>query len=96
VFAACVRNGFVPALRLSVFRQFKNLRSRECPFANLPENNKGHWGEGLTAEDMKKCIKPKLVATIEYAEWTPLNHLRHSKFIALRDDKKVSEVTKEK
>jgi bifunctional non-homologous end joining protein LigD len=98
IFAARVRNGFVPALRSSVFRQFKNLRSKECPFANLPESSKGRWGEGLTAEDMEKCIwlKPQLVAMIEYAEWTPLNHLRHSKFIALRDDKKASEVTKEK
>jgi bifunctional non-homologous end joining protein LigD len=74
------------------------VRIRECPFANLPESNKGRWGEGLTEEDMDKCIwlEPQLVATIEYAEWTPLNHLRHSKFIALRDDKKASEVTKEK
>jgi ATP-dependent DNA ligase len=41
-------------------------------------------GEGLTAADMKKCIclKPKLVAAVEYAEWTPANHLRHTKFMA--------------
>jgi bifunctional non-homologous end joining protein LigD len=83
---------------VSVFRQFKNQRSSKCPFANLPESNKGRWGEGLTAEDMEKCIwlKPQLVATIEYAEWTPLNHLRHSKFIVLREDKKASEVRREK
>ena len=51
-----------------------------CPFANLPENSKGRWGEGLTAADMEKCVwlKPKLVAAIEYAEWTPADHLRHS------------------
>ena len=38
---------------------------------------------------MEKCIwlKPRLVAAIDYAEWTPANHLRHSKFIALREDK---------
>jgi bifunctional non-homologous end joining protein LigD len=41
VFAARVRNGFVPALRVSVFRRFKNLRSSKCPFANLPESSKG-------------------------------------------------------
>jgi ATP-dependent DNA ligase len=31
-------------------------------------------------------LKPKLVAAIEYAEWTPANHLRHSRFVVLRDE----------
>ena len=51
MFAARVRNGFVPTLRTT---------------------------------DMEKCVwlKPKLVAAIEYAGWTPANHLRHSRFVA--------------
>jgi ATP-dependent DNA ligase len=34
-------------------------------------------------EEMKKCIwlKPELVAQIEFTEWTPDGHLRHSKFV---------------
>jgi ATP-dependent DNA ligase len=28
-----------------------------------------------------------LVAQFEYLEWTPDYHLRHARFIALRDDK---------
>jgi bifunctional non-homologous end joining protein LigD len=97
IFAARVRNGFVPALRESIFRKFKGLDSRKCPFANLPESEKGRWGEGLTAADMEKCVwlKPKLVAAIEYAEWTPANHLRHSRFVALRDDKEPRRVVRE-
>jgi bifunctional non-homologous end joining protein LigD len=35
------------------------------------------------------------VASIEYAEWTPANHLRHSKFVALREDKDAREVIRE-
>jgi ATP-dependent DNA ligase len=72
-----------------VFRHFRKLHSEKCPFANLPESKKGRWGEGLTAADMNKCIwlKPELVAALEYAEWTPANHLRYSKFVALREDK---------
>ncbi len=97
LFAARVRNGFVPALRATVFRKFKGLESRKCPFANLPESQKGHWGEGLTEADMEKCVwlKPKLVAAIEYAEWTPANHLRHSRFVGLRDDKDPRRVVRE-
>jgi DNA ligase D-like protein (predicted ligase) len=97
MFAARVRNGFVSALRASVFRKFKSLESRKCPFANLPESSKGRWGEGLTAADGEKCVwlKPKLVAAIEYAEWTPANHLRHSRFVGLRDDKDARKVMRE-
>ena len=96
MFAARVRNGF-PSLRASVFRKFKDLESRKCPFANLPESEKGRWGEGLTAADMEKCVwlRPKLVAAIEYAEWTPANHLRHSRFVALREDKDPRQVMRE-
>jgi ATP-dependent DNA ligase len=97
IFAAKVRNGFVPASRDTVFQQIKTLRLKTCPFANLPESGKGRWGEGLTAADMEKCIwlKPQLVAAIEYTEWTPANHLRHSKFKALREDKNTRDVIRE-
>jgi bifunctional non-homologous end joining protein LigD len=56
------------------------------PFRNLPESGKGRWGEGLTAEDMKRCrwLKPQLVAVIEFLEWTPDGRLRHPKSISLR------------
>jgi DNA ligase D-like protein (predicted ligase) len=97
MFAAKVRNGFVPAMRDTVFHHFEKLRIKTCPFANLPESGKGRWGEGLTVADMEKCIwlKPRLVVAIEYAEWTPANHLRHAKFIALREDKNAREVIRE-
>jgi hypothetical protein len=41
----------------------------------------------LTAADMEKCrwLKPRLVATIEYLEWTPVNHLRHAMFAGLTE-----------
>ena len=76
IFAARVRNGFVPTRRDTVFRYFKKLHTKKCPFANLPESKKGRWGEGLTAAKMKNCIwhKPELVAAFEYAEWTSAHH----------------------
>ena len=97
IYAARVRNGFVPSVREYLFRVLKNVRRVPCPFANLPELKKGRWGEGLTAADMAKCIwlQPELVAAIEYVEWTPANHLRHSAFVALRDDKDPRQVVRE-
>jgi bifunctional non-homologous end joining protein LigD len=46
---------------------------------------------------MGECrwLKPQLVAQIEYADWTDVKHLRHSKFIALRDDKSAKDVRRE-
>jgi ATP-dependent DNA ligase len=42
-----------------------------------------------------KWVRPKLVAEIAFTEWTRDGHLRHSTFLALRDDKNVREVTRE-
>jgi ATP-dependent DNA ligase len=46
---------------------------------------------------MKKCVwlKPERVAQIEFAEWTPDGHLRHSTFVGLRDDKDAREVVRD-
>jgi bifunctional non-homologous end joining protein LigD len=36
-----------------------------------------------------------MVGQFEFVEWTADNHLRHTKFIAVRDDKRANEVTRE-
>jgi bifunctional non-homologous end joining protein LigD len=97
IYVARVRAGFVPALRVKVFERFHTLEINTCPFSNLPQRNKGRWGQGLTADKMAECrwLKPQLVAQIEYADWTDVNHLRHSKFVALRDDKAAKDVKRE-
>jgi DNA ligase D-like protein (predicted ligase) len=97
IYAARTRNGFTPALRQELFKKIKPLETDKCPFANLPEKKAGRWGAGLTAAKMTECrwLEPKLVAQFEFVEWTSDNHLRHSKFVALRDDKDPREVHKE-
>jgi ATP-dependent DNA ligase len=46
---------------------------------------------------MKECVwlKPVLAGQAEFAEWTPDKHLRHSRFVGLRDDKDASDVVRE-
>jgi bifunctional non-homologous end joining protein LigD len=97
LYAARTRNGLTPAARQQLFRKFRGLEIEECPFANLPEARSGRWGQGLTAAKMVDCrwLKPVLVAQIEFVEWTSDNHLRHSKFVALRDDKPAGNVRRE-
>lgn len=97
MYVARTRNGFTPASRVALARRFLGLESEACPFVNLPEGKSGRWGQGLTAAKMKDCrwLKPVLVGQFEFAEWTADNHLRHSRFVALRDDKNAKDVTRE-
>jgi bifunctional non-homologous end joining protein LigD len=91
MYAARTRAGFTPTSRAELLRRFHGLEIAECPFANLPEKRAGRWGEGLTAEKMTDCIwlKPVLVGQFEFLEWTPDGHLRHSRFVGIREDKAV-------
>jgi bifunctional non-homologous end joining protein LigD len=97
LYAARTRNGFTPALRETIFAKLRKLEIKDCPFANLPEKSVGRWGQGLTAAKMKECrwLTPVTVAQFEFVEWTPEGHLRHAKFVGLRDDKAAPEVGRE-
>ncbi len=97
MYVARTRNGFTPVLREQIFKRFRALAISECPFANLPESRSGRWGQGLTAAKMKECrwLKPLLVGQFEYTEWTPDDHLRHSRFVAFREDKSPTDVQRE-
>ena len=96
LYAAKVRNGFVPNTRQEVAAKLKDLEVDACPFVNLPERKRTQWA--LTREEMNNCVwvKPELVVQIEFGEWTPDGHLRHSKFVGLRDDKKAQDVIRER
>lgn len=91
------RNGFTPATRAQLFKKFKALETDRCPFVNLPEARSGRWGQGLTKAKMAECqwLQPVLVAQFEFLEWTADNHLRHSKFVALREDKDAKSIGRE-
>jgi ATP-dependent DNA ligase len=64
---------------------------------NLPEQSEGRWGQGLTAAKMKGCswLKPQAVVRIDFAEWTEADKLRHTKYVAMRDDKDPRKVVRE-
>jgi ATP-dependent DNA ligase len=54
-------------------------------------------GSGTHGPKMAECrwLKPKLVGQFEFVEWTGDAHLRHSRFIALREDKSAKDVKRE-
>jgi bifunctional non-homologous end joining protein LigD len=97
LYVARTRSGFTPTTRAQLFKRFRVLETPICPFANLPEKKSGRFGAGLTAKIMADCrwLTPVLVGQFEFLEWTADGHLRHTKFIALRDDKDPKAVARE-
>jgi len=97
MYAGRTRSGFTPAARDQLFRRFRRLIVRTCPFANLPEGKSGRWGVGLTAGKMQECrwLKPVLVGQFEFVEWTPDGHLRHSRFMNLLPEAEARKAVRE-
>jgi bifunctional non-homologous end joining protein LigD len=96
-YAGKVRAGFRPATRREVFGRISGSETAECPFANLPNSvGKSHWGEGITAEDMKalRWVTPRVVVEVAFIEWTAGGNLRHASFVGLREDKSPRQVTR--
>ena len=97
LFVAKLKNGFTAAAKEAIANRLNKLETSKCPFANLPESKNARRGEALTEEAMKnyRWIKPKLVVQADFTDWTGANHLRHSRFVGLREDKHARDVTKE-
>jgi bifunctional non-homologous end joining protein LigD len=97
LFAGKVRAGFTTHVRRELAKRLKPLIVKECPFVNLPDERRGRWGGGVTAEDMRELTwtKPGIVVQIRFVEWTAEGRLRHASFVGVREDKKAAEVQRE-
>jgi bifunctional non-homologous end joining protein LigD len=95
--AGKVRQGLNPRNRRELFELLQPLWSDVCPFANLPNSKKSHWGEGITKEQMKEIqwVMPREVAQVSFAEWTDGGNLRHGTYKGMRTDKEAAEVRRE-
>jgi DNA ligase D-like protein (predicted ligase) len=83
-FVDSVKNGFVPSIRRKVFDTIKNKEIDHCPFVNLPEK-KGAYRMDREKMATVRWMKPRIVAEIAFNERTQAGHLRHSKFLRLRE-----------
>ena len=97
LFAGRVRAGLTPHIRAEIFKGIQKDEISKCPFADLPSSKSGHWGEGVTAEDMTKLrwVRPKVVVEVSFVEWTRDGALRHSEFVAIREDKRPGEIRRD-
>jgi bifunctional non-homologous end joining protein LigD len=86
-FSGKVGTGFDDKTLTELKSKMDKLATEEMPFVSVPraiERERPTW------------LKPKLVAEIEFTEWTADGALRHPSFQGLREDKKASEVVREK
>ena len=97
MFASKVRAGLTPHIRAELLPVFKTIEQPRCPFANLPSSKTGHWGEGITADDMAalRWVKPTIVVEVSFVEWTRDGLLRHPEFIGVREDKSPRAIRRE-
>jgi len=96
-YAGKVRNALNAFNRKELFALLNPLRRDKCPFANLPNSRRDHFGESVTAEEMQDYIwlKPAVVVQVSFAEWTHGAVLRHAEFLGVRQDKEPAEVARE-
>jgi bifunctional non-homologous end joining protein LigD len=83
-FMSSVRAGFVPRIKKQVYAAIHDAEVHDCPFSNLPEERGQHK---FDAEKMRKTVwlRPRRLAEIAFNNITPDGHLRHAKFIRLRE-----------
>lgn len=86
VYAGRVGTGFTLKLRTELQRQLDKFARDKSPLAVVPKEpglRAAHWTE------------PKLVAEVEFMEWTDDGSIRHPSFQGLREDKSPKEVVRE-
>lgn len=86
VYTGRVGTGFSIKQRLELQKKLDQISQPSMPFAVKPKDpglRDAHWA------------KPKLVAEVEFTEWTADGSVRHPSFKGLREDKKATEVVRE-
>ena len=84
-FAGKVGTGFSAAEGSSLLRKLKSYGITSSPFAAVP----------TAARRGARFVDPRLVAHVNFGEWTPDGRLRHPSFQGLREDKPAREVVRE-
>ena len=94
IFAGRVGTGFNDKSLREIYRQLKPLEI-EKPMVEEVQEPSGRWRpKGWKASD-SRWVKPKLVAQVQFTEWTEDGILRHPSFQGLRQDKKATDVVRE-
>ncbi|UKD59153.1 non-homologous end-joining DNA ligase [Amycolatopsis sp. FU40] len=83
-YAGKVGTGFDHRLLTSLHAELTRRETNSSPFADPVREPGARW------------VRPELVAQIGFSEWTRDGRLRHPRFTGLREDKKPSDVIRER
>jgi bifunctional non-homologous end joining protein LigD len=84
-----VGTGFTGEEIEKLLAKLRPLERKEPPFREVPKMPKVRKGDVT-------WVEPKLVAEVEFAEWTHDGHLRAPSYQGLRDDKSADDVVRER
>jgi bifunctional non-homologous end joining protein LigD len=84
-----VGTGFSEGVIDELLAKLEPLRRDDSPFPVVPKMPKVRKGDVV-------WVEPRLVAEVEFAEWTHDGHLRAPSFQGLRDDKPAEDVRRER
>jgi bifunctional non-homologous end joining protein LigD len=87
--AGNVGTGYSDAEIARLLKLFKPLKRPDSPLAEVPKMPRVRRSDIV-------WLEPKLVAQVEFVEWTHEGHLRAPVYLGLREDKPASEVRKER
>ncbi|MGN6419952.1 MAG: DNA ligase D [Pseudobacter sp.] len=96
VYIGPVGTGFTNQQQTELMKAFKPLRTKTCPFPEVPEYNKPSRFRPNPPKASVTWLKPELVAEVSYQTVAPGGVLRHPSFKGLRPDKKAKEAVAEK
>ena len=96
VYAGNVGSGFDDRTLEDLRQRLEALRTDECPFDVIEPASSRRRPPRPSAEGPATWVRPELVASVRFAQWTEDNHLRAPSFQGLRPDKAPPEVRRER
>lgn len=94
VYVGNVGAGWSAATAAKLLAQLRKLAADSPPFASKAVPKRGRW---TTREaGIEHWVEPKLVAEVEFSDWTPDGHIRHAKYLSLRSDLDTGGVVRER
>ncbi|PSK91672.1 DNA ligase D [Taibaiella chishuiensis] len=95
-YAGKVGTGFDQQQQEALMKRFRPLVLKKSPFKEIPDYNKPSRFRPKPPDATATWLKPQLVCEITFTEITEDGVFRHPSFLALREDKKATGVTREK
>ncbi len=94
IFAGRVGTGFNQKTLAAIYRKLQSLECAEPPLDEVREPS-ARWRPPGWKPAETRWVRPKLVAQVQFTEWTSDGILRHPSFLGLRDDKNPADVVRE-